>query len=64
MKNYIDWTKDNTWTNDKQALFQTPTSAQLANTETGTVTIFPACPAVHCLALTGKIEKKNKRISY
>lgn len=39
-----DWTKDNNWTDKEQALFQAPTSAQLVNTETGTVTIFPAYP--------------------
>lgn len=39
-----DWTKDNNWTTEEEALFQTPTAAQLANTQTATVSLFPAYP--------------------
>ena len=39
-----DWTKDNNWTIEEQGLFQTPTPAQLVNTETATVSLFPAYP--------------------
>ena len=39
-----DWTEDNNWTTSAQELFETPTNAQLANTETANVTLFPAYP--------------------
>ena len=39
-----DWTNDNNWTTEEQALFQTPTSAQLSNTQTAAVSLFPAYP--------------------
>jgi hypothetical protein len=39
-----DWTADNTWTDDELALFQSPTSAQLTNSEKATVSILPGFP--------------------
>jgi hypothetical protein len=39
-----DWTFDNTWTNAENALMQTPTAAQLLNTETAVITLYPSYP--------------------
>jgi hypothetical protein len=39
-----DWTLDNTWTTEELALFLTPTSTQLANSERATVEIKPGFP--------------------
>jgi hypothetical protein len=39
-----DWTFDNTWNSAENALMQTPTAAQLLNTETATVTLYPSYP--------------------
>ncbi len=39
-----DWTLDNAWTNTENALMQTPTAAQLLNTETATITLYPSYP--------------------
>ncbi len=39
-----DWTLDNTWTTAENALMQTPTAAQLLNTETATITLYPSYP--------------------
>lgn len=39
-----DWTKDNDWTKQEEALFQMPTAGELANTETATVSLSPAYP--------------------
>jgi hypothetical protein len=39
-----DWTLDNTWRAEELALFQTPTSTQLANTQRASVEIKPGFP--------------------
>lgn len=39
-----DWTKDDNWTTQEEALFQTPTAEQLANTETAVISLLPAYP--------------------
>jgi hypothetical protein len=39
-----DWTFDNTWTAAENALMQIPTAAQLQNTETATITLYPSYP--------------------
>jgi hypothetical protein len=39
-----DWTADNVWTAEELALFQTPTSAQLTNSEKATVSVLPGFP--------------------
>ena len=39
-----DWTNENTWTNAEFALLQTPSVAQLGNSEKAIVTVRPAFP--------------------
>ena len=39
-----DWIKDNVWTDDEMKLFETPTSSQLAGTETATISAGLAYP--------------------
>ncbi len=39
-----DWAFDNAWTSSENALMQTPTSAQLLNTENAVVTMYPSYP--------------------
>ncbi|WP_207496122.1 hypothetical protein [Aridibaculum aurantiacum] len=39
-----DWTYDTTWAADERAVITNPLAAQLANMETGVVSIYPAYP--------------------
>jgi hypothetical protein len=39
-----DWTLDSAWTAEEQALFETPSAAQLEHTETADINMIPAFP--------------------
>jgi len=45
-----DWTRDNNWSTFELNLFETPTSAQLAGTQTADIVLYPVYP--NPLALT------------
>lgn len=41
---YTDWTRDNSWSAFELNLFETPTAAQLAGTETADIVLYPVYP--------------------